>query len=271
MIAAHRFEISPQPPAIDVAGQDLASSSTTWTALPDLGETTLSAADSRRELDYMHARFRSPHTSRFLSTDPVLGNPKLPQSWNRFAYVAGNPLRYSDPTGRVKLAATAEIDVVAGPGGEVGVGIILFDSEDPLGGLGPYTTAGIAGGGNVGAAAGITLAVREIEGEAMNLDVNAGGGSLTLSADDAGFNGLSLTVGPGSGASSSFTTSSSFTARDLANRAMKFGASLRDGMNSIDLLFGRASQSETNEHSEGPSPGAPPLPFGVDRRLNADR
>ena len=48
----------------------------------------------------MHARYRSPLTSRFLSTDPILGNPKMPQSWNRYAYTRGNPLSRIDPDGR---------------------------------------------------------------------------------------------------------------------------------------------------------------------------
>lgn len=101
MLLELRREISPPPTAFDLAGQDLASSSTTWTALPDLGEMTVSAADSRRELDYMHARFRSPLTSRFLSTDPAGANPRKPQSWNRYTYVMGNPLKYTDPTGEL--------------------------------------------------------------------------------------------------------------------------------------------------------------------------
>ena len=63
----------------------------------DLQSTTSSTAD---DLDYMHARFRSPLTSRFLSTDPVGGSPKVPQSWNRYAYVRGNPLKLVDPDGR---------------------------------------------------------------------------------------------------------------------------------------------------------------------------
>lgn len=48
----------------------------------------------------MHARFRSPLTARFLSTDPVGGEPQRPQSWNRYAYVRGNPLKFLDPDGR---------------------------------------------------------------------------------------------------------------------------------------------------------------------------
>ena len=52
------------------------------------------------DLDYMHARFCDPRVGRFLSVDPVLGSPDLPQSWNRYAYVQGNPLIYIDPDGR---------------------------------------------------------------------------------------------------------------------------------------------------------------------------
>jgi RHS repeat-associated protein len=55
------------------------------------------------DLDYMHARFCSPVTGRFLSADPLDGNPRFPQSWNRYAYVKGGPLRYSDPDGLAEL------------------------------------------------------------------------------------------------------------------------------------------------------------------------
>jgi RHS repeat-associated protein len=54
---------------------------------------------STDDLDYMHARFCSPTTGRFLSVDPVLGNPMQPQAWNRYSYVASNPLNAIDPTG----------------------------------------------------------------------------------------------------------------------------------------------------------------------------
>ncbi len=55
------------------------------------------------DLDYMHARHESPVTGRFLSADPALksANPKSPQTWDRYAYVAGNPLKYLDPSGEI--------------------------------------------------------------------------------------------------------------------------------------------------------------------------
>jgi len=49
--------------------------------------------------DYMHARYDVPQWGRFLSPDPVLGDPRVPQSWNRYAYVQNNPINHTDPTG----------------------------------------------------------------------------------------------------------------------------------------------------------------------------
>jgi hypothetical protein len=45
---------------------------------------------------------RSTGTGRFLSVDPVISKAAMrsPQLWNRYAYVANNPLRYRDPTGK---------------------------------------------------------------------------------------------------------------------------------------------------------------------------
>ena len=53
------------------------------------------------DLDYMHARFCDPRLGRFLSVDPVLGSAEVPQSWNRYAYVQSNPLKFVDPSGQV--------------------------------------------------------------------------------------------------------------------------------------------------------------------------
>jgi RHS repeat-associated protein len=62
-----------------------------------------SPAGAGDDLDYMHARHESPVTGRFLSVDPALesAEPKSPQTWNRYNYVAGNPLKYVDPTGEI--------------------------------------------------------------------------------------------------------------------------------------------------------------------------
>lgn len=62
--------------------------------------TVGTAAENSNYIDYMHARSTVPQWGRFLSVDPVLGNPKVPQTWNRYAYVGNNPIGRSDPTGR---------------------------------------------------------------------------------------------------------------------------------------------------------------------------
>ena len=70
----------------------------------DLMTTTDQPQD---DVDYLHARFRSPLTGRFLSVDPVVGQSRNPQSWNRYSYTYGNPLKFVDPTGRYVTGCTA--------------------------------------------------------------------------------------------------------------------------------------------------------------------
>lgn len=59
-------------------------------------------ANQNDDLDYMHARFASPVVGRFLSVDPSSRsvNRLSPQSWNRYAYTYGNPLKFVDPDGQ---------------------------------------------------------------------------------------------------------------------------------------------------------------------------
>lgn len=64
-------------------------------------------------------------TGRFLSLDPALSFDRAtrsPQAWNLYSYVAGNPLRYADPLGLLRLECTStgctaidEIDAVDDP------------------------------------------------------------------------------------------------------------------------------------------------------------
>ena len=45
------------------------------------------------------ARYYDPLLARFISADTVVPQPGNPQSLNRFSYVLGNPLKYTDPSG----------------------------------------------------------------------------------------------------------------------------------------------------------------------------
>jgi hypothetical protein len=56
----------------------------------------------------MHARYYAPLMGRLLSVDPISGDAQRPQSWNRYAYVTNNPLKYIDPTGMAEVCAGAD-------------------------------------------------------------------------------------------------------------------------------------------------------------------
>ncbi|MCU1231255.1 MAG: hypothetical protein JWO97_4139 [Acidobacteria bacterium] len=62
------------------------------------------------DLDYMHARYYDPNAGRFLSVDPELGSaiPERPQTWNRYSYVANNPVNALDPTGTTLVSVTGQ-------------------------------------------------------------------------------------------------------------------------------------------------------------------
>jgi RHS repeat-associated protein len=53
-------------------------------------------------MDYK-ARMYSPYINRFLQPDTIIPDLSNPQSWNRYGYVTNNPVRYSDPTGHVRI------------------------------------------------------------------------------------------------------------------------------------------------------------------------
>jgi RHS repeat-associated protein len=50
-------------------------------------------------LTYLRARYYDPSLGRFLSRDPLAGNPRMCQTLNRYAYVTNNPATDTDPSG----------------------------------------------------------------------------------------------------------------------------------------------------------------------------
>jgi len=59
--------------------------------------------DSTTGLYYIGARYMDPELGRFISLDPNSGTLSEPQSINRYVYCVNNPLRFTDPTGRMFL------------------------------------------------------------------------------------------------------------------------------------------------------------------------
>ena len=66
--------------------------------------------DAETGLDYFGARYFSAAQGRFTSPDPLMASAHAsnPQSWNRYAYVLNNPLRFADPDGMDVPAAGAQ-------------------------------------------------------------------------------------------------------------------------------------------------------------------
>lgn len=58
--------------------------------------------DAETGLDYADQRFHMPGLGRFLTTDPLSSSAQLndPGTWNRYAYVGGDPINRTDPTGQ---------------------------------------------------------------------------------------------------------------------------------------------------------------------------
>jgi RHS repeat-associated protein len=55
--------------------------------------------DTYTQLYHMGARWYDAELARWTSPDSIVPEAQNPQSLNRYSYVEGNPLRYSDPTG----------------------------------------------------------------------------------------------------------------------------------------------------------------------------
>ena len=70
--------------------------------------------DADTGLVYMGARHYDPLIGRFLSTDPAGFSEGNPSSFNRYAYATNNPLKYTDPDGRLSLVAVGGGLLLAG-------------------------------------------------------------------------------------------------------------------------------------------------------------
>jgi RHS repeat-associated protein len=61
--------------------------------------------DNTTGLDYAVNRYYSSQQGRFTTRDPYLATLGDPQSWNRYAYVANDPINQTDPDGLVACGA----------------------------------------------------------------------------------------------------------------------------------------------------------------------
>ncbi len=64
----------------------------------------------RLGLVHMGGRVHDPRLGRFLSPDPVVGNPGSSQSWHAYSYVGNSPMSFTDPTGLIRAPMPWERD-----------------------------------------------------------------------------------------------------------------------------------------------------------------
>jgi RHS repeat-associated protein len=90
--------------------------------------------------DYAGQRYYSNVTGRFFSPDPggiATANPRNPGSWNRYAYVHGDPVNFMDTTGGIDALICGYEDDFGDDGcfdpGDDGGGGLPYCSDDGLG------------------------------------------------------------------------------------------------------------------------------------------
>ncbi len=80
-------------------------------------------ADAESGLYYFKARYYDPSIGRFISQDPAEGQDERPDSYQKYLYAYGNPLFYTDPTGRYSWSEFG-VDVAGGLAG-AGLGVAM--------------------------------------------------------------------------------------------------------------------------------------------------
>ena len=130
-------------------------------------------------LHYYNARYFDDHIGQFVSPDSMVPDASNLISWNRFAYAADNPLRYSDPTGHdIWDALTTVVDFAQGVGAQVGYNNTSLipaqiHSQAPQAG----ESAAMQTGRFLGNVVSMVQGVAEVT---FGAGVDAGGGGLCL-------------------------------------------------------------------------------------------
>jgi RHS repeat-associated protein len=164
-------------------------------------------ADASTGLLFYNARYYDPTLGRFIQPDAIIQSNSDPQTLNRYSYVRNNPVKFSDPSGRIFGIDDILVGILIGAilGATVNTAVAAMTGGD----LGRAALAGAVGGaitGGYGAIAGHMFAgysVSAILGRTLTM---AGAGALAGLASSSiggGSLGSGAAIGAGVGA---FTT-----------------------------------------------------------------
>jgi RHS repeat-associated protein len=168
--------------------------------------------DKESGLSYNYFRSYDSKSGRYTQADPI----GLRGGWNKFAYVSGNPLSYTDPLGlwtfQLGFSVTGSWMPTVfgiGPSGQLGVGIV-FDGNGNAGGYWTGAFGAALGSSDVvGGVQGVWSngdTICDLEGVSSNAGLNAGfgfGGTVDTFGGSGtrgqAVGGVGVTLGGGAG------------------------------------------------------------------------
>jgi RHS repeat-associated protein len=141
-------------------------------------------------LYYMRARWYDPGAGRWMSRDPVRGDPVQPASLNVYLYANANPAYFSDPTGLITGGLCISFAAQAGVRGSYTWCPLVVASN---GDVGWTSTSGKGGGTSVAASGTVGLQVSNansvgcLGGPFVSGGISAGEGIVVGADDFAGY------------------------------------------------------------------------------------
>jgi RHS repeat-associated protein len=139
-------------------------------------------------LTYMQARYYDPVIGRFLSNDPVGFAQAGPGYFNRYAYVANDPVNNTDPTGEFAFGLASKVIKIAIKGGDI-ASTLAGAKED----FGTLTNSGASLGDRALAAASLAS---EVLSPVSGRDVKAAGDAVSGAISKGGKGGPDFVVTP---------------------------------------------------------------------------
>jgi len=86
--------------------------------------------DNEAGLLYYGARYYDSAIGRFIQADTIISDGYNPQDWNRYTYTRNNPLRYTDPSGRICVPCVIGVLIVAAK--VIDYGWTVYDTVDSM-------------------------------------------------------------------------------------------------------------------------------------------